>query len=400
MARFTIEQAAMRAGVPQEDVERIVALGILKPQDDTLSPGDVRRIGLVAAVTAAGLPLEGLADQVRAGRIVLDFLDNPEFDHFSALSDTTFEALSAQTDIPVELVMVIREAIGSAMPQPTDRVREIELAIVPLVRAQLDVGYPDHVVERGLRVLGESLRRHVLADADAFATYVIGPVAAQAGSHGGEIGIVASAASKRLTAPLREAMEATYRAQQAHAWTANMLAGFERDLVQAGLVAEVHRPPAMCFLDITGYTRLTAERGDRAAADLADELGRMVNRTSVQFGGRPVKWLGDGVMFWFRDPGPGVVAALTMAQGVADAGLPPAHVGLHAGAVLFQDGDYYGQTVNLASRIAEYARPGEVLVSQAVVDAVGDAAVAFARVGPVELKGVAGPVELHAARPA
>ena len=49
-------------------------------------------------------------------------------------------------------------------------------------------------------------------------------------------------------------------------------------------------------------------------------------------------------------------------------GLPPAHVGLHAGPVIFQEGDYYGATVNIASRIAEYARPGEVLVSQEVVD--------------------------------
>ena len=60
-----------------------------------------------------------------------------------------------------------------------------------------------------------------------------------------------------------------------------------------------------------------------------------------------------------------------MVEGVAAAGLPPAHVGLHAGPVIFQEGDYYGQTVNLASRIADYARPGEVIVSQAVVDDVG-----------------------------
>jgi adenylate cyclase len=53
-----------------------------------------------------------------------------------------------------------------------------------------------------------------------------------------------------------------------------------------------------------------------------------------------------------------VVAALELVDGVASAGLPPAHVGLHAGPVLFQQGDYYGRTVNLASRIAEYARPG------------------------------------------
>ena len=64
-----------------------------------------------------------------------------------------------------------------------------------------------------------------------------------------------------------------------------------------------------------------------------------------------------------------MVAALEMVDGVAAAGLPPAHVGLHAGPVLFQEGDYFGQTVNVASRIADYARPGEVLVTREVVDA-------------------------------
>ena len=68
-------------------------------------------------------------------------------------------------------------------------------------------------------------------------------------------------------------------------------------------------------------------------------------------------------------PGPAVLAALQMVQGVAGAGLPAAHVGLHAGPVLFQEGDYYGRTVNVAARIADYARPGEVLVTQEVVDA-------------------------------
>ena len=153
----------------------------------------------------------------------------------------------------------------------------------------------------------------------------------------------------------------------------------------------------MCFLDITGYTRLTQERGDAAAADLASNLARLVERTSMRHGGRPVKWLGDGVMFFFKDPGPGVVAALEMVTGVAEAGLPPAHVGLHAGPVIFQEGDYYGQTVNVASRIAEYARPGEVLVSQQVVDAASGAEVAFREIGPVELKGVGGAMLLHAA---
>jgi adenylate cyclase len=109
-----------------------------------------------------------------------------------------------------------------------------------------------------------------------------------------------------------------------------------------------------------------------------------------------VKWLGDGVMVYFRDPGPGVVAALELVDGIASVGLPPAHVGLHAGPVLFQQGDYYGRTVNLASRIAEYARPGEVLVTQEVVDASTGVNVTFTEIGPVELKGISG-VRLHAA---
>ena len=65
--------------------------------------------------------------------------------------------------------------------------------------------------------------------------------------------------------------------------------------------------------------------------------------------------------------------------------------------MIFQAGDYYGQTVNIASRIAEYARPGEVLVSQDVVDVSGGTPVVFREVGPVDLKGVSGAVRLHAA---
>jgi adenylate cyclase len=88
-----------------------------------------------------------------------------------------------------------------------------------------------------------------------------------------------------------------------------------------------------------------------------------------------------------------------MVDGAGSAGLPPAHVGLHAGPLIIQEGDYYGQTVNMAARIADYARPGEVLVSREVVQAaVSTPKLAFTDIGPVELKGVSGVVGLLAAR--
>ena len=111
-----------------------------------------------------------------------------------------------------------------------------------------------------------------------------------------------------------------------------------------------------------------------------------------------MKWLGDGVMFYFREPGPAVLAALDMRDGVRTDRLPPAHIGIHAGPVLFQEGDYFGRTVNAASRIADHAARDQVLVSQEVVDVAQLDGVAYDSIGPVELKGLLAPLHLHAVR--
>jgi adenylate cyclase len=103
-------------------------------------------------------------------------------------------------------------------------------------------------------------------------------------------------------------------------------------------------------------------------------------------------------MSYFREPAAAVLAAVELVGVVGRQGLPPAHVGVHAGPVVFQDGDYFGRTVNLAARIAEYARPGEVLVSREVVDAAEGGPVSFTEIGPVELKGVPGTLRLYTAR--
>ena len=134
----------------------------------------------------------------------------------------------------------------------------------------------------------------------------------------------------------------------------------------AGLHSRLEHPPAMCFLDITGYTRLTQEHGDTAAASLAEQLGPQ--RTAVRHGGRPVKWLGDGVMLHF--PGARRGCGARDGRQPGRGGLPPraCRPGCR-GPVIFQEGDYYGQTVNLASRIAYFAQAGEVIVSREVVDA-------------------------------
>src|SRR6266540_519785 len=296
-------------------------------------------------------------------------LDAASYERFTALAPETFRQVSDRTGIPLELLTAIREAIGMASPSPDDRLREDEMAIVPFIKLQVAEGFRPAAIERLLRVHGDSIRRMTEQEAAWWNSEVIQP--AMAAGKGPE-GIANVELADRIAPLAEETVLAMYHTLQARAWTANIIEGFETLMEKAGIHSRLERLPAICFLDISGYTRLTQERGDDAAADLAATVARLVQRSSVQHGGKPIKWLGDGVMFYFGDPG----------------------VGLHAGPVLFQEGDYFGQTVNLAARIADYARPGEVLVSQAVADASQEKGITFGDIGPVELKGVSGTVHL------
>jgi len=292
---------------------------------------------------------------------------------------------------------VVREASGFAEPQPEDRVREDELSVVQTIELQLSSGFRPVVIERWLRVCADSLRRIAETETDLWHTEVELPLL-EAGMAEVEMLETQADLGSQMAPLMEQTLLAIWHGQQEHAWSKNHVENVESALEKAGLFSRLHHPPAVCFVDITGYTRLTEERGDEAAADLAGRLATLVRWCSQEHGGQPVKWLGDGGMFYFPDPGQGVLAALDMVEGVAAEAIPPAHVGICAGRVVFQEGDYFGRTVNIAARIAEYARPGEVLVSQEVVDAADGTPVSFTEIGPVELKGVSGTLRLHTAR--
>jgi adenylate cyclase len=395
---YSRQEVAQRAGVDPDYIDRLVELGILTPAaGEAFSPGDVLRARWVQSLERAGVPLEGMAAAVRDGALSFAYLDVTAFDRFAGLSGTTFQQLSAKTGIPLELLMVVREAFGFAEPGPHEHVHENELSVVAAVELQLAKGFRPVVIERWLRVCGDGLRRIAETETAVWHSEVEVPLLAS-GMPEGEMLQAQADLGSQMTPLFEQALLAIYHGQEEHAWSQGLVENVEDALERAGLHSRLDRPPAICFLDITGYTRLTQERGDQAAADLAARLATLVRRSSQEHGGTPVKGLGDGVMFYFREPAAAVLAAVAMVEVVGRQGLPPAHVGIHAGPVVFQDGDYFGRTVNLAARIAEDARPGEVLVSQEVVDAGDDTPVSFVEIGPVELKGVPETLRLYTAR--
>ena len=392
---YDLAEAASRIGLTAPELAHLCELGIIRPdRDGRFTPAHLRRAGLVKSLSDSGIPLEGLATAIGSGEFSLDFLDAPAFERFSALSGDTFGEVAERTGVPIEQLLFVREAAGSVAPTPDDRIRDAELPYAEMLAAGVGAGFRPSATHQMVRVHGDSLRRIAETEAEMWQSEVVRP-ALESGQRPDQI--LGIDFGDRMSILTERSVVAMYHLQQARAWTSNIIENLEAALAEMGLHSRLDHPPAMCFLDISGYTRLTQERGDEAAASLAETLGTLVQRTSIRHGGRPVKWLGDGVMVHFPNPGRGVEAALEMVTEVVDAGLPPAHVGLHAGPVIFQDGDYYGSTVNVASRIADYAQAGEVMVSQAVVDASVGAAAVFREVGPVELKGVSGAMNLHAA---
>lgn len=131
------------------------------------------------------------------------------------------------------------------------------------------------------------------------------------------------------------------------------------------------------------------------AADVATRFFTLVRAGATRHRGSVVKFLGDGVMLHFPDPDDAIAGAHELVREVKAAGLPPARAGLAAGTLVFRDGDYFGRTVNLAARIADDARPLEVLISAEAAAGATPTNLRLTEVGSVSLKGTAEPIALY-----
>lgn len=181
--------------------------------------------------------------------------------------------------------------------------------------------------------------------------------------------------------------------------TAHQVDHVEAALENAGIRRRpLQRPEAAAFADVSGYTRLTEESGDEAAADVALGFAELVGDVATRHRGSIVKLLGDGVFLHFADPGDAVRASLDLTDRAPAEGLPPTHIGVNAGPMLYDQGDYFGRTVNIAARIAAHAGSGRVYVGESVVGAAHEDGFTLREVGVFELKGIAEPMTLFEAR--
>jgi class 3 adenylate cyclase len=390
---LSADDLARLAEVDPAFIQRAVQARALQKRETAGGFGvqDAARLRFLKAWDAAGLTVEAIGDLIAQGELPFSFMDVPVMAAQPRLP-STYEQFCTQRGIPVSMVQRLHDALGFTPPAASDHVREDDLVVIELFQQLVAVGAEEAAALRLLRTYADALRRLTQAEADLY-EFQIEDKLRQAGATEQDLLDTSGMTGAQLPPLFQQTLVALYRRHRQHVWLDHSIGHLERILETKGLHQRLEAPPCVCFVDLTGYTRLTEEQGDAAAAELAGRLAALVEGISRRYAGRPVRWLGDGGMFVFREPDAAVQAATEMVTQAFVQRLPSTHIGIHCGPVVFQDGDIYGSTVNIAARLSARAAPGEVLVSKPVADRIVQPS-RLEPVGLVELKGVAQPLEV------
>jgi adenylate cyclase len=396
---LTAGEVAIAGGTTEDTVLRLAELGVITSMDrGHFRPSDVRRVRLVVALATSGVPFEAVGEAVAEGRISFDFIDDLAPEPIPLLPETQ-EELVRRLRLPEELAGSLGTILGTCALPPGEQVRSDHAELFELVAQARAAGAPDEYIVRVVRATAESMRHVVDAQRDFVETALMRPLA-ESGASPSEVLAATAATRRQYRAMGRRAVELLLDRFADESVFQNIIEQMELALAQER-VAKQGGSPAIAFVDLSSYTRLTEEAGDAEAASKASDFIAAVEAATSATGGRLVKVLGDGVMLHFGDAGAAVRATIDIVRRVRAAGLPPARAGVNSGPMVRRDGDYFGTVVNIAARAADYARPHEILVTQQVVDGwSGGKSIDFRAIGAVSLKNVKRPIELFQVLPA
>jgi class 3 adenylate cyclase len=397
--RLGLDAFVREAETTPEQVARLIEIGAILPVDGTFGPGDVVRSRLLDAFVAAGIDLDHIAIGIRERAMTLEFVDL-FYPAPSPRTGRSFADLAADIGERGELLGPALAAMGLPSPAPDAPTRVRDEAVLRSLVDAWSVAGPE-VTIRAARTMGDSMRRAAEAWVALFDEAVSRPLNGRSPSFE-ELEQRVVAPATRINYAAHELIPWVFDRHLERTMTELDVEALERELATRGLVvAEPEHPPAIAFVDVSGYTRLTEEWGDDAAVRIVVRLGELAETAARSNDGRVVKLLGDGVLLAFEHSAGAVAASLDIETAMRAARLPPTHAGIHAGGLIVRDGDVYGATVNVAARVAGHADAGEVVVTDVVrAEAEGAPAptgVRFEPVGEATLKGVAAPVSLFRA---
>ncbi|HEX3690607.1 MAG TPA: adenylate cyclase regulatory domain-containing protein [Solirubrobacteraceae bacterium] len=300
----------------------------------------------------------------------------------------TAAEVEERTGLPAGTTARIRRQLGLPAPEPEDRVfSDEDVAAASSMKLFLDAGFADERVDEITRVLGEGTGRLAATIAASFVDTFL-----EAGESEDEVALRFAELAEQLTPAFAPILTAAFTAHLRDSVQRGVLGLAE---LEAGDVAGAQEL-AVCFADLVGFTRLG---GQVELGELGTVAGRLAT-LAASFTRSPVrlvKTIGDAAMFVSPDSAPLVEVALRLVDAFEAEDLPSLRAGIAFGPALQRAGDYYGNSVNLASRVTGVARPGSVLCTREIRDAASDA-FQWSSAGRHRLKGVSGPTPLYRAR--
>jgi adenylate cyclase len=336
------------------------------------------RLGLLEQLSGEGLTLDELRDAVAAGHLTLLPVERaiagggPRY---------TAREIAALAGADLDLLLAYRAALGIPWGDVDERVaNEADLEAARRITAILDAGFPAEEILRNARTIGLATARVAEANRELVIRNLTSP------------GDTERDVADRLvqTAEFLLPLGSDFLV---YAFQANLLEQVKRDVIgaadlEAGEIGGVV-DRTVCFADLVEFTSLGEEIAPEALGEVVgrfEELATSVVTAPV----RLVKSIGDAVMLVSPEAGPLVGTALDLVAAAVAEGddFPILRAGIATGPILPQSGDYYGRSVNLASRVTGIARPGSVLVDTPTREAAGEEEFEYSFAGERRLKGI------------
>ena len=383
-----LREAAEAAGVKPETLRRWVRSGVIPQLDgdiDDWPASAVAHARIVGRLRERGHSLERIREATSQGRLAYGYIE----DLFPAREgERSIEDVAAETGLEPSLIERLWTSLGLPS-EALENLSEEDVQALQYIASVLDAGFPLVAFLQLTRVYGQALSQIADAEARLFHLYVHEPL-----MRDGVPGLQMAEEMENLAGDLlplaSPIMDYVHQRFLQHFVEQDMVGHMEMDLGEGEALDELGRVRvAIAFADLAGYTRYTEEEGEEEALSFVERFIDSVAET-LPDGARIVKTIGDEVMIVGQDPR--TMCEWAVGFQALNAERPAPRIGLHCGAAIYRDGDYFGREVNLAARVVARARGSEVLITDAVREFVERLDhLEFEDIGQVKLKGFAEP---------
>jgi adenylate cyclase len=348
------------------------------------------RLELLRSLAADGVSVEELRAAIAQDRLVLMPVERV----LAGELKYTIEEVADAAGIDIDVLTRQMQASGLPIPEPGEvALGDGDVEMATRIQMFRDAGLPDEGIREIARVIGMSMAR--LAETNQ---QVIGEAFLEPGDTERDAALRWETAARVMTPLLGRTMEFLF---------ARHLRESIRQAVISEAVLESGRLPGssevtVAFADLVGFTRL----GEGLEAGEIGELSGRLTELATAIARPPVrlvKMIGDAAMLVSAEAEPLLEATLELVEAVeANEKMPSLRAGVARGEALGRAGDWYGRPVNLASRLTGFARPGTVVVDEALRETLdgddGQAPFAFSFAGKHHFKGIKGEAAVFRAK--